>query len=114
MTKTSMVPDGGARDKRQERRMSMTRPVQLERGKGVTRNISISAVFFEIDMEYDPGNKFNFTIELDGPADKTLMLRCRGAIVRVELRGGKLGIAAKIVASKLEAGFDTSVQPQAT
>ena len=80
----------------------MTRPVQLDRGNGVTRNISTSAVFFETDVEYEPGNKFNFVIELDGPADKTLMLKCRGAIVRVELRGGKLGIAAKIVASKLE------------
>ena len=64
-------------------------------------------------MEYEPGNKFNFAIELDGPGEKTLVLRCRGAIVRVELRGGKLGIAAKIVASKLEAGFENIVRPQA-
>jgi len=114
MTKTSAVPDDEAREKRQERRMTMTRPVQLDRGRGVTRNISTSAVFFETDLEYEPGNKFNFAIELDGPGDKTLMPRGREAIVRVELRGGKLGIAAKIVASKLEAGFETIVQPQAT
>jgi len=32
------------------------------------------------------------------------MLRCRGEIVRVEHRDGKVGVAAKIVASKLEPG----------
>jgi hypothetical protein len=114
MTKSDVVPDGEARDKRRERRMSMMRPVQLDRGKGVTRNISTSAVFFETDVEYEPGSDIIFAIELDGPADKTLMLRCRGEIVRVERQGGKLGVAAKIVASKLESRFDTSQHPQIT
>jgi hypothetical protein len=102
MMESSEMSEGKAEDKRLEARMSTTRPVQLDRGKGVTRNISTSAVFFETDVEYAVGSEILFAIELDGPAGEKSMLKCRGEIVRVELRGGKLGVAAKIVASKLE------------
>jgi hypothetical protein len=64
--------------------------------------MSTSAVFFETDVEYIQGSEVIFAIEIDGPAEEELMLRCRGEIVRVEPRDGKLGIAAKISASKLE------------
>ena len=90
--------------KRREERMVSTRPVRLDRGTGVTRNISASGVFFETNVDYATGNEISFAIELDGPQGEKLMLRCRGEIVRVEYRDGKVGVAAKIVASKLEPG----------
>ena len=102
MTKSGVVSDHEALDKRREQRMSMTRPVQLDRGTGVTRNMSTSAVFFETDVEYVQGSEIIFAIEIDGAAEEELMFRCRGEIVRVEPRDGKLGIAAKIFASRLK------------
>ena len=46
--------------------MSVTRPVVLARGSGVTRNISTSGVFFETNADYVVGSKIIFAIELDG------------------------------------------------
>ena len=95
--------------KRREERMSSTRPVKLDRGTGVTRNISASGVFFVTGGDYVPGNKINFTIELAGLRGGTLMLRSWGKIVRIEIGRGIVGVGAKILASKLETKIrDTS------
>jgi len=91
-----------ATGKRREVRMSAARPVRLDRGTGVTRNISASGVFFETSVDYAVGSKISFAIEIEGPRGEKLMLRCQGEIVRVERRDSKVGIATKIVPSKLE------------
>ena len=49
----------------------------------------MSAVFFETDVGYVQGSVIIFAIELDGPAEKKLMLGYRGMIVRVERQTGK-------------------------
>ena len=72
--------------------MSVTRPVVLARGSGVTRNISTSGVFFETNADYAVGSKIIFAIELDGPQGEKLELKSRGEIVRIEPRGGKVGV----------------------
>ena len=102
MTKSAVASKRLAVEKRREERMSVTRPVKLDRGTGITRNISMSGIFFETDVGYVPGSVIVFAIELDGPAEKKLMLGYRGMIVRVERRDGKVGVAAKIVGSKIE------------
>jgi len=88
--------------KRKEERMSVTRPVRMDRVTGVTRNVSTSGVFFETNVDFAVGSKISFVIELEGLRDEKSMLRCQGEIVRVEHRDGKVGVAAKIVASTLE------------
>jgi hypothetical protein len=77
-------------------------PVSLDRGTGFTRDVSASGVFFEIDANYSPGSEISFVIELHGPAGK-MILECRGRIVRVEDRGGKIGVAVEIIESRLQA-----------
>ena len=72
--------------------MSVTRPVVLARGSGVTRNISTSGVFFEINADYAVGSKIIFAVQLDGPQGEKLELKSRGEIVRIEPRGGKVGV----------------------
>ena len=101
MTESAVAFKRLAVEKRREHRMYATRPVRFNRGTGITRNISMSGVFFETDVDYVPESVINFAIELDGPAEKKLMLKCRGMIVRVEHRDGKLGVAAKIVGSNI-------------
>ncbi len=73
----------------------------MEQGAGITRDVSASGVFFETDVNYAAGSEISFSIELDGPGGK-MMLRCQGQIVRVEQRDGKVGVAAKIIESRLE------------
>ena len=102
MTKSTKLSKRLAMEKRKEERMSVTRPVRLDRAAGITRNISASGVFFEAEADYAVGRKILFAIELDGPQGEKLELITRGEIVRVEPRGGKVGVAVKIVASKLE------------
>ena len=102
MAKSAVASKRLAVEKRREHRMYATRPVRLDRGTGITRNISMSGVFFETEVDYAPEGVINFAIELDGPAEQKLMLQCRGMIVRVERRDGKMGVAAKIVRSKIE------------
>jgi hypothetical protein len=87
---------------RREERVLAARPVELDGGTGITQNVSASGVFFETDLDHVEGSKISFAIEIDGPQGQKLMLRCHGEIVRVERRDGKVGVAAKIVASKLE------------
>jgi len=76
-------------------------PVSLDGGTGITRDVSASGVFFETDVNYAPGSEISFAIELHGPAGK-MMFKCQGLIVRVEDRGSKVGVAAKIIESRLE------------
>jgi len=88
--------------KNRDERVPAALPVSLDGATGITRDVSASGVFFETDVNYAPGSEISFAIELQGPAGK-LMFRCRGEIVRVEDRGGKVGVAAKIIESRLEA-----------
>ena len=102
MTGSAVASEHVALGKRREDRMFARRLVQLDRGTGVTRNISTSGVFFVTGVDYVPGNKINFAIELEGFRAGKVMLRSWGKIVRVEIRRGIVGVGAKILASKLE------------
>ena len=109
MTVSAVASEHVASGKRREDRMFARRLVRLDRGTGVTRNISASGVFFVTGGDYVPGNKIDFTIELAGLRGGTLMLRSWGKIVRIEIQRGIVGVGAKILASKLETKIrDTS------
>jgi len=88
--------------RRAQQRVSAVLPVNVEgRVAGVTRDISPSGIFFETDMEMANGGSIHFALEFDNPSGK-LLLRCSGEIVRVERSGGKVGVAAKIIESRME------------
>ena len=87
-------------EKRREERIFMKRLVRLGRRTGIMRNISTSGVFFETDVDYAEGREITLAIELDGPPEKQLILRCRGTVIRIEHQDGKVGIGVEIVASQ--------------
>ena len=88
--------------RRAQQRVSAVLPVKVDgRAAGVTRDISPSGIFFETDLDMAGGSTIHFTLEFDNPSGK-LLLECSGEIVRVEKAGGKIGVAAKIVESRLE------------
>jgi len=88
--------------RRAQQRVSAVLPVNVGgRLTGMTRDISPSGIFFETDMEMTSGSSIHFALEFDNPSGK-LLLRCSGEIVRVERSGGKIGVAAKIIESRME------------
>ena len=90
-------------------RVNATIPVQFEGGlEGETRNLSPSGVFFVVDTEMQAGGVVHFTLEFDSAGGK-LYMDCIGEIVRVERADGKVGVAAKIVESRLERRKDLQI-----
>lgn len=83
--------------KRIAQRVQVEVPVHLGLGTGVTRDASHSGVYFFTDQTFSPGTTFSFVLELDYifPGE-TVMLHCRGEVVRVEEAGEKRGVAAII------------------
>ena len=84
-------------------RISKQLPIQCGNAKGVTRDVSTTGIFFETDMDCAAGSAISFSIELNGLANKKMLMQCQGTIVRVERSGGKMGVAVQINESQLSA-----------
>ena len=70
-------------------------PVEIGGVQGLTRNISATGIYFETEVSQAPGARVNFTVEMNARGEK-LKLVCEGEVVRVDHRGGVLGVAAKL------------------
>lgn len=91
------------KDKRREERVTAALPVATASGKGVTRDVSASGVFFETDAAYAVGSPIRFVLNLDTPWGK-VMFKCDGKIVRVESHDRKVGVAVQFAESRLAPG----------
>ena len=90
-------------DRRQARRYRVAVPVELEHGKGVTRDISASGIFFETDLSYPLGVTLSFSLVLEhadpgGPVH----LQCQGEVVRVKRCEGKVGVAVRFTSYRFD------------
>ena len=88
-------------EKRKEERIFTALPVEFGTAIGLTRDVSASGVYFEIDANYGLGSEIEFAVELDTPGGK-MMLKCQGEIVRIEPCGTRVGVAVRIIDSRLE------------
>ena len=90
---------------RSEERVSMKVPVTLPGGlTGMTRDISASGIYFETDSEPAGDSPLAFSVEFKNEVGVGMTLRCRGQVLRVEHQGSRVGVAARILESKLEPG----------
>ena len=90
---------------RSEERVSMKVPVTLPHGlMGITRDISASGIYFETDSEPVADAPLAFSVEFKNDLGVGMTLRCRGQVLRVEHQGSRVGVAARILESKLEPG----------
>jgi len=80
---------------RQDVRVVSSIPVKLDGAQGITRDISASGVFFEIDSDSKIGSVIKFSLELSTPGG-VLNINCEGEVIRLEQSEGKLGVAVKI------------------
>ena len=90
------------KEQRKDERVAASLPVALASGKGVTRDVSASGVFFETDAAYGVGSPIRFVLNLDTPWGK-VMFKCDGRIVRVEPHDRKVAVAVRFAESTLDA-----------
>jgi PilZ domain len=84
------------KEPRKEDRIRENLPVKIlnDDGKGETRDLSSSGVFFETNKDYEVGSAITLTIDFE--SDPRARISCVGTIVRVENRGSKVGIAVHV------------------
>jgi hypothetical protein len=84
---------------RNSERRRRTLPVSI-RGvpaAATTRDLSFSGVYFEARARYEVGSAINMTINLGiAPPLRATQLECEAIVVRVEKKGSKAGVAARI------------------
>lgn len=91
-------------DQRSEPRESVTLPVTTRQGAvGLTRDISPSGLFLQVDGLQSIGTLVELEIALDTPGGP-MKLHATGEVVRVEVKDGKTGVGLKFLASRLEPG----------
>jgi hypothetical protein len=81
---------------RREERVPTQLSIQMAQGSGIARNVSASGIYFETDADLAEGAKLEFTVEFEDSPGGPLRAQCVARIVRVERRGGKLGVGAAI------------------
>jgi hypothetical protein len=96
------MPNPIMQEKRKEERVSVKHIVSAKNSRGVTRDISASGVFFELDALFVLGDVVDFVIEF-GRQGVNFVLKCIGEVVRLENRDGRVGVAVKISRSVMEA-----------
>jgi hypothetical protein len=95
-----------------EERVATTLPVMVSGDVlGLTRDVSVTGIFFEIDTAntvYTLGSNIDFAVELNTPTG-AMALKCQGHIVRTESHDSKIGIAVKIIDSFFERASDSRI-----
>ena len=88
---------GKASEKRATQRIEMEIPIQLGEGTGVTRDVSLSGIYFVTEEPADEGTRLRFTIEFEYVVPgRPLHLDCSAHVLRVEQQGNEHGVAARI------------------
>lgn len=84
-------------EKRREERFDLEAPVIFDNGCGLSRDMSLSGIYFVTDQPFTPGRtvKFSVTLEYIRPG-KPLQLDCQGQVLRIEPVGKQFGVAASI------------------
>jgi len=90
-------------EKRKEERTVIELPLAFEDGKGLTRNLSSSGMFFWTDSSpaFSVGDRVSITLEVVRSGRK-IKPRCQAEIVRVEQRGKQTGVGLRIVDGELD------------
>ena len=92
-------------EQRREERVPTALPVKLGgEGSGIARDVSPSGLYLEMEASTEPGARITFEIDFDTPGG-TLLLSCVGEVVRVDRRGGRIGVGVRILESRLQPGL---------
>jgi hypothetical protein len=81
------------------------RGIRSERGKGLTRDISVSGVYFETEEPHSAGAAILFTLVLEYSEPMPLRLSCVGEVLRVDTHGDTFGVAAAITSHSIKSSL---------
>ncbi|MEO8187743.1 MAG: PilZ domain-containing protein [Burkholderiaceae bacterium] len=82
--------------KRGDERFETVMAVRTETGRGSTRDVSATGIYFESDASREVGSIVNFVLEVI-VSGETQHLVCEGKVVRIEhLPAGGIGVAAQL------------------
>jgi hypothetical protein len=76
--------------------------VETEKGKGLTRDISASGIYFETEELYSAGAPIHFMLVLEYSEPRPLRLSCAGEVLRVDTHGDTFGVAAAITSHSIK------------
>ncbi len=94
-----MQPETGpnSSERRRAARFPLTIPVELEEGRGTTRDVSLSGVFFETDQSFAPDERVSLVLVLERSSPgRPIRLQCEGRVVRVTSSGTRTGVAVAL------------------
>ena len=84
-------------ERRRAARHDVQLPVLMERGGGLTRDMSVSGIRFETSaFDLPVGHPFDFSVTIGRHETGSWMLRCHGCVIRIESRGDHICVAAEI------------------
>jgi hypothetical protein len=89
---------------RLEERFESIMPIELDGGRGETRNVSASGMYFLTDVPLEQGMPLRFRLRFQQASSGPYLLRGEARVVRVEQVDGKLGVGALISHYELERG----------
>ena len=84
-------------EQRSADRFDTTLPVHVEGSEGHTHNVSAQGIYFETDVQQHVGALVEVAVEftLHGRRHR---LHCEGKVMRVERRGDRVGVGARLLA----------------
>jgi hypothetical protein len=88
-------------ERRQELRMHIVIPVNLDNALGQTENLSASGIYATFSgwaaQHVQPGSSVRLEMLFEhATPDGPLKVACEGEVIRVDRRGDQLGVAARI------------------
>jgi len=90
-------------ERRQAPRLPAAGSVRTQKGVGTPRDVSSTGVFFEVDEPYALGESVSLSLVLERPyAAAPIRLQGKGRVVRVEPRGGRIGVAVAVTWDVIE------------
>ena len=92
----------GKDERRRSQRYPANLVVEMEEGKGVTRNVSASGVYVETSERPTKEGPVHFTLILEHARPTPIRLACVGSVVRVEPNDNGFGVALAITSHGIE------------
>jgi len=84
-------------ERRRAQRFRIAIPVELDEGAGITRDVSLSGVFFETEQSMTPGEQIHLVLVLERVSPgRPVRLQCEGRVVRVDRFDSRIGVAVAI------------------
>lgn len=84
------------KNQRIEERVKAQMPVMLDGVMGLTHDISVNGICFEVDTDYELSGEIGFEIGITSSGNK-MVLQCKGNIIRSTLQGEKTVVAVSII-----------------